>query len=114
MTTHFTDISPGGAAVGLPATELERLVLAADRPCIENPGAWFPDEPDGRRPRARERFEARARTLCRSCPVAIECLELTIQREGPARGYGVAGGTASWERQDIKRARGWRVPGRTR
>lgn len=103
-----------GSVVDLPVRELERLVLTSPRPCTADPDAWFPDEPDGDRHRAREAFEARARALCRFCPVAIECLELTLQQEGPARGYGVAGGTASWQRQAIKRARGWRVQGGAR
>jgi len=118
MVLNLTDEAPATAVIDavmdLPACDLERRVLAAARPCTSRPDAWFPDEPDGRRIRARALFEARALTLCRPCPVAIECLELTLRREGPVRGCGVAGGTASWQRQEIKRGRGWPVQGGAR
>jgi hypothetical protein len=94
-----------------PAAELERIVHAAtQRPCAArgaNPEDWFPAEPgSGYRPKARARYEARAVALCRGCPVAVECLELAMLREGPARGHGIAGGTAPWQRQAVKASRG--------
>lgn len=97
----------------LPAAELERLVHAAQRPCVApdaTPEDWFPAEPgSGYQPRARVLYESRALALCRDCPVALECLELTLLREGPARGYGIFGATAPWQRQAIKASRGWAV-----
>jgi hypothetical protein len=93
----------------LPAAELEALVLAAPRPCTGNPDDWFPSEPASYQRRARERYEARARALCRFCPAGVECLELAILREGRMRGHGIAGGTAPWQRQAIKASRGWAV-----
>lgn len=97
----------------LPAAELEQVVHAARRPCTApgvNPEDWFPDEPgSGYQPRARARYESRALALCRGCPVVIECLELAMLREGPARGHGTSGGTAPWQRQQIKGSRGWAV-----
>jgi hypothetical protein len=96
------------------AAELEQLVHAAQRPCVApgaNPEAWFPDEPGqgGNRAKARALYEAQALALCRACPVAVECLELTLLREGTAQGYGISGGTAPWQRQAIKASRGWAV-----
>jgi WhiB family redox-sensing transcriptional regulator len=101
-----------GAAIGQPVRELERRVLSSPRPCTARPEDWFAEEPDARSGRAREIYEALARALCRGCPVASECLELAIQREGARPGFGVVGGVASWQRQDIKRGRGWSVPRR--
>jgi len=97
-----------------PTAELERTVLgAAERPCAAaaaNPEDWFPIEPGpGDQTRARTLSEALALALCRGCPVTAECLELTLHREGPARGYGIAGATTSWQRQAIKLGRGWAV-----
>jgi hypothetical protein len=97
-----------------PAAELERIVLGAPgRPCVApgaDPNEWFPIEPgSGSQTRARALSEALALALCRGCPVAIECLELALRREGPARGHGVCGGTTPWQRQAIKRGRGWEV-----
>jgi hypothetical protein len=94
-----------------PAAELERTVhAAAQRPCAAataNPEEWFPIEPGpGNQTRARALYEALALALCRSCPVALECLELTLRREGLARGQGISGGTAPWQRQAIKASRG--------
>ena len=60
-------------------------------------------------PRARACYESRALALCRGCPVELECLELALLREGPARGHGISGGTAPWQRQAIKASRGWAV-----
>ncbi len=113
MTTNCTDASPAVAVIGLPVRELERRVLAcSDRPCTAQPEDYFRAEPDARAARAREIYEALALALCRGCPVAAGCLEMTLQREGPRPGFGIAGGTASWQRQDIKRGRGWPVPKR--
>jgi hypothetical protein len=95
------------------AAELEARVYGATRrPCASpdaNPDDWFPPEPQENRPRIRERREARARALCRFCPVGVECLELAIRREGPTRGQGIAGGTMPWQRQAIKASRGLAV-----
>jgi hypothetical protein len=100
----------------LSAAELEYRVLSAGpRPCAlpgANPDDWFPPEPgcgNHVRSKSRARYEARAWALCRFCPVALECLELAIQREGPARGHGISGGTAPWQRQAIKASRGLAV-----
>lgn len=85
----------GGCApvTARPAAELEQLVHAAQRPCVApgaNPEDWFPDEPGpgGNHAKTRALYEAQALALCRSCPVAIECLELTLLREGRPRDTG--------------------------
>jgi Transcription factor WhiB len=109
LKTHSTDLDRLGSVTDLSVSELERIVFAASRPCVTDPEAWFPHEPDAGRRGARERYEARARALCRFCPVALACLELTIAREGKNRGSGIAGATAPWQRQAIKRARGVRT-----
>jgi hypothetical protein len=97
----------------LPSAELERTVHAVQRPCVApaaNPDDWFPDEPGSRNcTKDRPHYEAQALALCRGCPVALECLELTLRREGPRRGYGIAGATTPWQRQQIKASRGWAV-----
>jgi hypothetical protein len=100
----------------LPAAELDHRVLSASpRPCAlpgANPEDWFPREPGAGnqvRSKSRARYEDRARALCRPCPVALECLELAILREGPQRGFGIYGGTAPWQRQAIKAGRGLAV-----
>jgi hypothetical protein len=114
MTVTMPERAEHHPVTARPAAELERIVHAAtERPCAA-PGAsaedWFPDEPgSGFQPRARTLYEARARALCRGCPVAIECLELAIRREGPGRGHGISGATAPWQRQRIKRGRGLAV-----
>jgi hypothetical protein len=99
---------------GRPAAELERTVYGATgRPCATraaNPEDWFPIEPgSGNQTRARVLYEALARALCSNCPVARECLELAMLREGPRRGEGISGGTAPWQRQAIKASRGMAV-----
>lgn len=114
MTVILPDRAVLQTVTTQPAAELERIVHAAtERPCAApaaRPEDWFPDEPgSGFQPRARARYEAWALALCRGCPVAIECLELAIRREGPARGHGISGATAPWQRQQIKRSRGWVV-----
>jgi Transcription factor WhiB len=111
MTAMMSDRAEHYSVTALPAAELERIVHAAERPCAA-PGAdpedWFPAEPgSGYQPRARARYESRALALCRDCPVAIECLELAMLREGPQRGHGISGGTTPWQRQEIKASRGW-------
>jgi hypothetical protein len=110
MTVIMPDSAVHRPVTALPAYELERIVYAAQRPCIA-PGAdpedWFSDAEPGLK--AHARYEDRARALCRGCPVAIECLELAIVREGPVRGHGISGGTAPWQRQQIKASRGWAV-----
>ena len=109
MTIILPERADHQTVTALPAAELERLVHAAERPCAApgaNPDAWFPVEPgSGYRPRARARYETQALALCRECPVAVECLEMALLREGPARGHGVFGGTAPWQRQRIKASR---------
>ncbi len=114
MTITMPDSAVHQTVTALPATELERTVHGArQRPCAApgaNPEDWFPAEPGrGYQLRRRAQYEARAQALCRFCPVEIECLELAIRREGPARGHGVAGGTAPWQRQAIKASRGLAV-----
>jgi hypothetical protein len=110
MTITMPDRAGHHWVTALPAVELERVVHAARRPCAApdaDPEAWFPAEPGpGYQPRARADYEARALALCRGCPVAVECLELAMLREGPARGHGISGGTAPWQRQAIKASRG--------
>ena len=110
MTITMPDRAEHRPVTALPASELERIVHAAERPCIA-PGAdpedWFPDPGSGRG--ATARYESRALALCRGCPVEVECLELAMLREGPARGHGISGGTAPWQRQAIKASRGWAV-----
>jgi hypothetical protein len=113
MTIIMSERAERHSATTRPAAELERLVHAAQRPCVApdaNPEEWFPDEPgSGSQTRARALYEALALALCRGCPVAIECLELAVRREGPARGHGISGATAPWQRQAIKASRGWAV-----
>ena len=113
MTVIMPDRAGHHPVTVLPATELERIVHAAARPCVApgaDPEEWFPAEAGpGYRRTARARYELRALALCRACPVAIECLELALLREGPARGFGISGGTAPWQRQRIKASRGWVV-----
>ncbi len=114
MTITMADKTVPRAVTTLPAAELEARVFgAAHRPCASpgaNPEDWFPAEPGrGYQPGRRAQYEARARALCRVCPVELECLELAIRREGPARGHGIAGGTAPWQRQAIKASRGLAV-----
>jgi Transcription factor WhiB len=103
----------------LPGWELSRLVIGtADQPCSApgaNPEDWFPIEPvrdaqadpsgDKYKIKAAE-LEARAAALCRGCPVGVACLERAIALEGPAPGYGIAGGQTARRRQDIKISRG--------
>ncbi len=113
MTIILPERADHHPVTALPAAELERIVHAAQRPCVApgaNPEDWFPTEPGpGSQTRARALYEALALALCRGCPVALECLELTLRREGPARGHGISGGTAPWQRQAIKASRGWAV-----
>jgi len=116
MTIIMPDSAAHCPVTALVAAELERRVLdAGPRPCAApdaNPDDWFPAEPGSgnhARSRARARYEARARALCRFCPAGVECLELAIRREGPQRGYGIYGGTAPWQRQAIKASRGLAV-----
>ena len=110
MTIIMPDRADHRPVTALPASELERIVHAAERPCVA-PGAdpedWFPDAEPGLK--AHARYESRARALCRGCPVALECLECALLREGPVRGHGIFGGTAPWQRQAIKASRGWAV-----
>lgn len=114
MTVTMPERAALQTVTARPAAELERIVHAAsERPCAAPDASaedWFPDEPGpGYQLRMRAQYEARAQALCRFCPVEIECLELAIVREGPARGHGVAGGTAPWQRQAIKVSRGLAV-----
>ena len=61
---------------------------------------FFP--PHAERPQARERREAKARALCRSCPVQAECLWFgRVNRE-----YGFWGG----ESEDQRSRAGFPVP----
>jgi hypothetical protein len=109
MTITISDRAETHPVTALPAAELERIVHATARPCVgpdANPEEWFPLEPgSGNQTRARALYEALALALCRGCPVALECLELTLYREGPRRGHGVAGATTPWQRQQIKASR---------
>ena len=111
MTAMMSDRAEHCSVTALPASELGRIVHAMPRPCAA-PGAdpedWFPEEPGpgGKRVKARARYESRALALCRGCPVTVECLELAILREGSARGHGIFGATAPWQRQQIKVTRG--------
>jgi hypothetical protein len=111
MTITMPDRAEHHPVTALPAAELELIVHAAQRPCAvpdADPEDWFPAEPGpGYQPRVRAQYEARALALCRGCPVAVQCLELALLREGPARGHGISGGTAPWQRQAIKASRGW-------
>jgi len=102
----------------LPGWELSRLVIGSTRrPCAvpeANPEDWFPADPapDPRSDPSGEKYEetqydleARARALCRGCPVELACLERAIALEGPFRGHGIAGGTTPRQRQAIKVSR---------
>jgi WhiB family redox-sensing transcriptional regulator len=58
--------------------------------------------PDGERGPARERREARAKSICLSCPVLEECREhaLSVQES-----YGIWGGMGEGERRALIAAR---------
>jgi hypothetical protein len=109
MTITMPGRGPARAATGLSVAELEQLVTAPRRPCAapgSHPEDWFPPEPGiGNQPRARDEYEARARALCRFCPVELACLELALRYEGTRRGHGIFGGLAPWQRQRIALAR---------
>jgi hypothetical protein len=114
MTITIPDCAARSTATERQTADLEELVLGEPgRPCIASDATsdeWFPEEPGtGNQGVARSLYEALALRLCRGCPVALECLELTLRREGPARGHGISGGTAPWQRQAIKASRGWPV-----
>jgi hypothetical protein len=111
MTVILPESPDHPAVTERPAAELERIVHGEPRrPCVAagaSPEDWFPVEPGpGNQTRSRALYEALALALCRGCPVALECLELTLRREGPARGHGIAGATTPWQRQAIKASRG--------
>lgn len=112
MTITIPDAARKRTVTTLTVGELQaRVYGAGGRPCTapgRNPDEWFPIDLNtgmGTR-RRREECERRALALCRFCPVALECLELAIRTEGPARGHGVSGGTTPWQRQAIKASRG--------
>jgi len=114
MTIILPERPTHQAAAELQTVDLEEIVLGEPgRPCVAadaNPDDWFPDEPGtGNQGCARSLYQALALQLCRGCPVAPECLELTLRREGLGRGHGIAGGTAPWQRQQVKASRGWAV-----
>lgn len=114
MTIILPERPTHQAATERQTADLEEIVLGEPgRPCVSvdaNPDDWFPAEPGtGNQGCARSLYQALAQMLCRGCPVALECLELTLRREGPARGHGIAGATAPWQRQAIKASRGLAV-----
>lgn len=112
MTVIMSDRPIKQAATERQTADLEEIVIGEPRrPCVAadaDPDDWFPEEPgSGNQGCARSLYQALALQLCRGCPVALECLELTLRREGPGRGHGIAGATAPWQRQAIKVGRGW-------
>lgn len=75
---------------------VNRPAWMADAACIgEPPETFFPE---------RGGSLARARELCRGCPVCAECLEHAMADEELA---GWWGGTAERERGRLRRAAGW-------
>ena len=58
--------------------------------------------PEGERGRARSLREARAKAICRSCPVLMQCRSHALKVGEP---YGVWGGLSESERNEILRAK---------
>ena len=58
-----------------------------------DPDLWFPEKGESSR---------RARQVCRSCPVATECLDYALG--AGERLYGVWGGLSEQERRRLRRA----------
>ncbi len=114
MTITMADGQPVRPVMDLPETEIEHTVRTAPgRPCAapgNDPEDWFPAEPPaGHYQHQREAYEARARALCRFCPVELACLELAISYERGTRGAGIWGGQAPWQRQSLARNRSARL-----
>jgi hypothetical protein len=106
MTIIMPDGQPDCPVMDLATTDLADAVRSAPgRPCAAvdaNPDDWFPPEPPrGHHKRQRETYEARARALCRFCPVEFLCLELALRYERRARGAGIWGGMAPWDRERL-------------
>jgi len=110
MTIIMADGHPPGPVMDLATADLAAAVRTAPRRPCAAPGAdpddWFPPEPPkGHHVRQRETYEARARALCRFCPVEFQCLELALRYERRARGAGIWGGMAPWDRERLAAAR---------
>lgn len=80
------------------------MSLASPRPWRQRaacrgaePDAWYASE---RTPEGAEAL-ARARAVCRGCPVAVECLGDALAMPYPMRGYGMFGGRAASERAGL-------------
>jgi hypothetical protein len=98
-------------------TENQRRAVNQYGICVgsADPDAWFPPEPirsghdDADAVAARKAsYEQTAKTLCAGCPVRNECLALALREEAdlpPSWIHGVRGGTAPWERQNMRRNR---------
>jgi hypothetical protein len=99
------------------STAVLRRCVAVKGACVgtSNPDAWFPSEPpqfNGDTPEAladkRAAYEEVARTLCGTCTVRAECLELALREEAVLPRtwlHGVRGGTAPWQRLNLIRQR---------
>jgi hypothetical protein len=66
---------------------------------------FFPHEPPAVYPTARAGYEAMARHLCSGCPLAVQCLTGELERmdDGDRATWGVFGGSAPWERRNMRR-----------
>jgi hypothetical protein len=87
---------------------LELRVTTSPRPCAAsgaNPDDWYPPHAPAPGPELRRELEARARALCRFCPVALQCLELAMYREAGRRRHGVWGGLTPWQRDRLATTR---------
>jgi hypothetical protein len=105
-----TDVAPEN-------TDKLRQVVNRYGICVgsPDPDAWFPPEPirsghdDADAVAARKvAYEQTAKTLCAGCTVRNECLALALQEEADLPRtwiHGVRGGTAPWERQNMRRSR---------
>jgi WhiB family redox-sensing transcriptional regulator len=92
-------VSKATAIRTLPVAPDDVMEFSAGAACKGETRVFF--APPGERPEARERREAAARALCRSCPVLVECRQWAREH----REYGFWGGESEEERA----AAGYRV-----
>lgn len=85
----------------LPAPVTEAWVWQLQGACRGLDSAFF-FHPEGERGPARAEREARAKTVCRACPVIEQCRRHALSVQEP---YGVWGGLSESERQDMTRER---------
>ncbi len=82
--------------------EFERLDWQEDAACREHENTLFfgPDHQESEL--EKQSREARAKTVCHSCPVAEQCLEFAMDTN---QKYGIWGGLTDRERASLKRRR---------